>query len=160
MQNAKPWMVWVWLWSFHYVQLLEHITDTMHKNRDQLKEKLITQHVPARYIPPAHNALLLWSRAENLKDGCDLWVISPPSQIFTDILFSSMTDGWSGQRTDATLSLVFHLNSFCFRPNWVDCIAMVLSNLHLWTWNQSGKRDSKHSNYPRGEVRIDKGAVI
>ena len=72
-------MVWVWLWSFHYVQLLEHITDNMHKNRDQLKEKLITQHVPARYIPPAHNALLLWSRAENLKDGCDLWVISPPS---------------------------------------------------------------------------------
>ena len=45
--------------SFHYVQLLEHITDNMHKNRDQLKEKLITQHVPARYIPPAHNALLL-----------------------------------------------------------------------------------------------------
>ena len=45
--------------SFHYVQLLEHITDTMHKNRDQLKEKLITQHVPARYIPPAQNALLL-----------------------------------------------------------------------------------------------------
>ena len=63
----------------------------------------------------------------------------------------SLRAGLSGQRTDATLSLVFHLDSFCFRPNWVDCIAMVLSNLHLWTWNQSGKRNSKHSNYSRGE---------